>query len=970
MSHLPRSLFLLLCVLLLAVLPLRADILKGRIVDAETKEPLPEASLKLAQTIDYNGRTATMVMHSTADSLGCFHLNLRGRGMLEASMLGYYSKTKTVLGFSEDRKDTVDVGDIELKPSETLMKMLEVKGRARRFTVRGDTIVFNPEAFHLQEGARLDELIRQLPGVEVAEDGTMTWNGKPIRITMDGESLFGGDDIVSQLPAEAVESIKAYNKASKFSERTGKDDGGEDMVLDLTIKPGFLDRWYGDATAEYQTPKHYDAELSMNRLSKTDPAMFFVDANNVDKQHHRSMNGGWSSWSNGYGQGQSAAGGYQHNWNREEGKQKLSNHYSVSGGLSHFDRWNNTRIETENFLEEADVKRTYTEKYNRNHDLSPNLSTYFIWDPDTLNTFHFEANADFSRKRSNGHTDTEQEGLLRQLTRRNGEGHEVRFSSEGTWYHFMKGDAELGASYKISYTNSEDEQWTEREIRPERPTLDPSREGGELAGAQLSSDSEALPLKGERGEGLLPSLTGGGGGGSFTQYSRTPSTAFSLSAEGHYKQWLAKRWLLGTTYEFSYKRNRSRQHFETDGTADAANSYRDHNNLLSHGLNLSSTVDLSPVKIMPSLKAYWQREHQDYQRGQLDTTATRRRLLLTPSVRMTWKMAKTIGLELNYSHATTQPSLISTLAYRDLTDPLYITEGNPRLRDTHTHNARLNFNTVLARQQLSLSFSADYKQSDRETRTALTYQPTTGIYTSRPENVRGTQAWTFRLNYDQGLGEIVRLQNDLSLTTEQSYALLTQILASTPAVPSLQLPFYGSPPPASDGSVIASPLPLDGGGDGSSSLNRRRQLRLTERLTVSADWSWLKLSAFGELSPNRLRFSVSDEQNTTLWQNRFGLRGEATWRQFVFESSLTEQMYDGYTIASMNRNLLVWDASATWKFLKNKARLKLELNDILNAKDGKYISQSAYQQTVTRRDFRHHYISLSFTYHLDAKTKE
>ncbi|MBR0243582.1 MAG: outer membrane beta-barrel protein [Bacteroidaceae bacterium] len=928
MSHLPRSLFLLLCVLLLAVQPLRADILKGRVVDAETKEPLPEASLKLAQTIDYNGRTATMVMHSTADSLGCFHLNLRGRGMLEASMLGYYSKTKTVLGFSEDRKDTLDVGDIELKPSETLMKMLEVKGRARRFTVRGDTIVFNPEAFHLQEGARLDELIRQLPGVEVAEDGTMTWNGKPIRITMDGESLFGGDGIVSQLPAEAVESIKAYNKASKFSERTGKDDGGEDMVLDLTIKPGFLDRWYGDATAEYQTPKHYEADLSMNRLSKTDPAMFFVNANSVDKQKHRTMNGGWGSWGNGYGQGQSAAGGYQHSWNREEGKQKLSNHYSVSGGLSHFDRWGTTRSETENFLEEADVKRTTTEAYNRDHNLNPYLNTYFIWDPDTLNTFHFEANADFSRKRSNGHTDTEQEGLLRQLTRRNGEGHEARFSSEGTWYHFMKGDAELGASYNISYTDSEDEQRTEREIRSDGPSR------------------------------------------SFTQYSRTPSTAFSLSAEGHYKQWLAKRWLLGTTYEFSYKRNRSRQHFETDGTADAANSYRDHNNLLSHGLNLSSTVDLSPVKIMPSLKAYWQREHQDYQRGQLDTTATRRRLLLTPSVRMTWKMTKTIGLELNYSHITTQPSLISTLAYRDQTDPLYITEGNPRLRDTHTHNARLDFNTVLAPQQLSLSFSADYKQSDRETCTALTYQPTTGIYTSRLENVRGTQAWNFRLNYDQGLGEIVRLQNDLSLMTEQSYALLTQILASTPAVPFLQLPFYGSPPPASEGSVISTPLPLDGDRDGASTLNRRRQLRLTERLTVSADWSWLKLSAFGELSPNRLRFSLSDEQNTTLWQNRFGLRGEATWRQFVFETSLTEQMYSGYTIASMNRNLLVWDASATWKFLKNKARIKLELNDILNAKDGKYISQSAYQQTITRRDFRHHYISLSFTYHLDAKTKE
>ncbi|MBR4516710.1 MAG: TonB-dependent receptor, partial [Bacteroidaceae bacterium] len=257
--------------LILSTLTASADVLKGRIIDAETQEPLPEAELKLEQTVEYNGHTISFVMSGNTDSIGCFNMRLMGRGTLSASMLGYYTKTKVVMGFSENTKDTVDVGDIALKPSETLMKMVEVKGRARRFTVKGDTIVFNPEAFHLEEGARLDELIRQLPGVEVSEDGSLTWNGKPIRITMDGEKLFGGDGIINQLPVEAVESIKAYNKASKFSERTGKDDGGEDMVLDLTIKPGFLDRWYGDVAGTYQTPKHYNADLNMNRLSKTDP---------------------------------------------------------------------------------------------------------------------------------------------------------------------------------------------------------------------------------------------------------------------------------------------------------------------------------------------------------------------------------------------------------------------------------------------------------------------------------------------------------------------------------------------------------------------------------------------------------------------------------------------------------------------------------------------------------------------------
>ena len=41
------------------------------------------------------------------------------------------------------------------------------------------------------------------------------------------------------------------------------------------------------------------------------------------------------------------------------------------------------------------------------------------------------------------------------------------------------------------------------EAHTERPTPNPSRDGGEQAGAQLSNDSEALPITGERGEGLL-----------------------------------------------------------------------------------------------------------------------------------------------------------------------------------------------------------------------------------------------------------------------------------------------------------------------------------------------------------------------------------------------------------------------------------------------------------------------------------
>lgn len=294
-----QAILIALLAIILGTITASADIVKGRVVDSETKEPLPEAQMTYKQSYGDNG---LFTRSFKADSLGCFTFYADGRGTLTAEMLGYYQKSKPILAFSDSHKDIIDIGTIELKMSPQMLKMVEVTGRARRFTVKGDTIIFHPEAFHLQDGARLDELIKQLPGVQVNGDGSLSWNGKPLRITMDGESLFGGDALVKQLPAEAVENIKAYNKQSEFSERTGKDDGTQDMVLDLTIKSGFLDRWYGDVSAGYQTPKYYDGELTMNRLSKTDPMMVFADANNVDKTLRRNMRSRTGAWGNGFGQ--------------------------------------------------------------------------------------------------------------------------------------------------------------------------------------------------------------------------------------------------------------------------------------------------------------------------------------------------------------------------------------------------------------------------------------------------------------------------------------------------------------------------------------------------------------------------------------------------------------------------------------------------------------------------------------------
>ena len=895
-----KAIITALLALVMGVQMASADIIRGRVVDSETKEPLPDASITLTQKF---GDVGTSWMYGKADSLGVFHMYADGKCTIEASMLGYYSKSKTVLVLSDSRKDTLDIGTIELKMSPQMLKMVEVTGHARRFTVRGDTIVFHPEAFHLQEGARLDELISKLPGVEVDDQGRMSWNGKPIRLTMDGESMMGGDQLMKQLPAEAVQDIKAYNKASEFSERTGRDDGTQDMVLDLTIKPGFLDRWYGDVKAGYQTPEYYEGELTMNRLSKTDPVMVFANANNIDKTIRKTMNGWSSGWGNGYGQEQGGAAGYQHKWKEKEGTQEMKSQFSITGGLSHDDKWGTSHAETENYLPNTAATRSNSETYYRNHKLSPRLNADLRWARDSLNTFFLSASVEHNNNRSENRQTSEQEEMnangyiptLSQHVESHSDGHGTTLSTRAGWEHYVK-DGSLGASIQLNYTDGKSDSWTERTITSHIASLNSS---------QLS------------------------------QSSTSPTSNFNMEAEAHHARWLTKKWMMQIQYSYKHSHDKNDCDFMTDGVADAANSYRNHYTNNSHSLQMASTINLAPLQFMPSVTARWQRESQDYQRGMLDTAAVRHTLLIDPSLRATLKLSKTVSFELKYGFSTSKPSILQTLGYRDLTDPLFISEGNPMLKDTHSHNVKLSYNMVLARSQTSFSASIEYKTNDRDRVTALSYNPTTAVYVSRPENVKGSRTWEFRLDIDQALGELFRLENEFRLNAEQHYGYLT--LLPTQA---------------------------------ERTLNRQSDFHPKERLTLSYDKDWLKASVFAKIEANRLRFSASPEQNTTLWDNNFGLKAEATVGKFVFETDLTEYTRRGYATQSMNRNMLLWNAAITWKILKNKARLKLEFEDILNKQDNFWSNQSAYQRTTSWNDFRHHYINISFTYHLDAKTKE
>ena len=140
---------LMLC-LFASTATLQANIIRGRVLDAETGEPLEGAQVHVNEAFE----STPFFTKVNTDSLGYFHYRCGDMGRLTftAKYFGYHDGTEKTIGI--EGNDTIRLKDIRLKPSQLLLKEVEVRAKQRRFYMRGDTVVFNPEAFNMEEGAR------------------------------------------------------------------------------------------------------------------------------------------------------------------------------------------------------------------------------------------------------------------------------------------------------------------------------------------------------------------------------------------------------------------------------------------------------------------------------------------------------------------------------------------------------------------------------------------------------------------------------------------------------------------------------------------------------------------------------------------------------------------------------------------------------------------------------------------------
>src|SRR5690606_1181502 len=102
----------------------------------------------------------------------------------------------------------LDIDTVRMNLKHNELAEATVTWEAPPILVRNDTIEFNADAFIGRPGSVVEDLLKKIPGLEIAEDGTMTINGrKESKITLDSKDFFGEDPeiMLKNIPARAIE---------------------------------------------------------------------------------------------------------------------------------------------------------------------------------------------------------------------------------------------------------------------------------------------------------------------------------------------------------------------------------------------------------------------------------------------------------------------------------------------------------------------------------------------------------------------------------------------------------------------------------------------------------------------------------------------------------------------------------------------------------------------------------------------
>jgi outer membrane receptor protein involved in Fe transport len=281
----------------------------GRIINAKDKTPIDYGSIAVKSLKD-----SSVVGTISTNKDGSFSISglTPGSYRLYAAYLGLRNATKEFTIAPTNNK--VNIGELALEDAGLDLKTVEIKGDAPPVVVKKDTLEFNASSFKVRENAVVEDVLKKLPGVEVAKDGSVKAQGESVtKVKVDGKEFFGSDPLLAtrNLPADMIDKIQVIDQMSDQAQFTGVDDGNREKIINITTKKDKKNGFFGNSSVGYGSDDRYDVNLNVNKFKGEEQMSVIGQFNNVNKQSFGGGVGGGANFGGGGGGG--GRGGIQVN---------------------------------------------------------------------------------------------------------------------------------------------------------------------------------------------------------------------------------------------------------------------------------------------------------------------------------------------------------------------------------------------------------------------------------------------------------------------------------------------------------------------------------------------------------------------------------------------------------------------------------------------------------------------------------
>jgi hypothetical protein len=245
----------------------------GRVLAAE--KPLPGATVSITRLQD--STQLTSVITGNDGRFIIQSLPQKDSLKIEISYVGY-APFKGLLLLKDKR---FSMAPITLQPQLDEMDAVIIKVE-KLATVKGDTVEFRASAIKTPPNSVASDMVKRIPGLELSRDGKLTYNGRPVtKILVDGKPFFGDDGAValSNIPAEMIEKIQLANDSLQAG--TGRVDTDPNQILNFKLKPG--KKYFARGYAAAGTDKRYDGSLFGSRVVDKERLSLTLGRNNINK---------------------------------------------------------------------------------------------------------------------------------------------------------------------------------------------------------------------------------------------------------------------------------------------------------------------------------------------------------------------------------------------------------------------------------------------------------------------------------------------------------------------------------------------------------------------------------------------------------------------------------------------------------------------------------------------------------------